>query len=89
MSQKSKRYRSTKMWHLKTRIKQVAVALCPDYPNINTVDEIEQFFAIEQVCRGTEDANKDLHKLIDLMRCELGWTKLQTVEFWEKNKEKI
>lgn len=51
-------------YRLKKRIKQIAMDLCADYPNIETQDEYGDLWAIEQGFLGTNEACKELHEYI-------------------------
>ena len=66
---------------LLTRIDEVAQELETDYPNIATIEPLEQFWAIEQGYRGTLLANKDLHEILDSLRQKLGWSKIEMADY--------
>lgn len=69
------------------KIKEMAIEIAEGYPDIENVDCWEQLCAIRSSYQGTKAACGDLHKLIDLLRELLDWTKLEMVEFWENNKK--
>jgi hypothetical protein len=45
-------------------IKRTALAIAPDYPQIESVPPREQLWAIQQSCKGLEMANQDLHDIV-------------------------
>lgn len=48
---------------IKTKLKELAIEVAPDYPNIRTLTNTwEDIYAIECVIEGLLSANKDLHK---------------------------
>lgn len=53
-------------------IKEKAVKIAPEYPNIANCFWREQLYAIESSYEGTCLANDDLHKLIKKLQLKLG-----------------
>lgn len=48
---------------IKTKLKELAIEVAPDYPNIQHVTNVwEDIYAIESAIKGLKSANKDLHK---------------------------
>jgi len=47
------------LYQLQTAVKNLAMELAPDYPNIETVGALEQLWAIRTTCEGTKKANED------------------------------
>jgi len=58
---------------LEERIKEIALNVAPDYPDIEKCDSIEQCWAIEQTFQGILAANQDCHdeirNLKEQIRC--------------------
>lgn len=55
-------------------VKRMAMDVAPDYPNVATVDTMEQLYAIAETITGSRAANDDLHAIIDSMKALLrGW----------------
>jgi len=71
---------------LEERIKEIAMEIAPDYPDIEKVEPWEQLCAIKSSYDGTDMANKDLHQLIGLLRQELDWSPEQLLAFWDEHK---
>ena len=71
---------------LHARIHVTAIDLAEDYPNIENVECLEQFWAIEQGYRGTQQAIKDWQDFTEFLISELGWTPLKAIEYWENKK---
>lgn len=65
-------------------IKQKAIKIAPDYPDIADVNWREQLYAIDSAYEGTCLANEDCHSLIDVLRIKLGMTREELVDFWIK-----
>lgn len=65
------------------RIKEIALKVAPDYPNIQEVDSFEQLWAIESAYEGCSLANDDCHKLIESLRLKLGWSKEELSDYWK------
>uniref|UniRef100_A0A6M3LQU1 Uncharacterized protein n=1 Tax=viral metagenome TaxID=1070528 RepID=A0A6M3LQU1_9ZZZZ len=69
------------------RIHEVALKVAHDYPNIQKCDVLEQISAIESSYEGTNQANKDLHKLIKILREKLGMSVVDMIKLWEEHKD--
>ena len=50
------------------RIEEIAVKLCPDYPDVKTISSYEQLWAIEQGYLGTRSACEDWHDLVKILQ---------------------
>lgn len=62
-----------------------AKEISPDYPGIeSSYDPYDQLWAITSSYEGTAAANDECHKLIDVMREKLGWTKEELVDKWKE-----
>jgi len=61
-------------------IAEMAKEIAPDYPNIDKAPSWEQLYAIEGSYKGTNQANEDLHNLIEILRNKLGMTKEEILE---------
>lgn len=73
----------TKLW---AAIKEKAVKIAPDYPNVANCDPWEHLWAIDSSYEGTSLANDDCHELIDILRQKLGMTKEEVVDLWVKHR---
>ncbi len=67
---------------LEAAVKKLAKEISPDYPGIETVGVHECLYAIRSAYMGTNAANKDCHKIIEVMRKELGWSVGKLVDRW-------
>jgi len=67
-------------------LKEAAIEIAPDYPNIETADQIEQLWAIKSTFEGVKAANDDLHKLIDVLRGRLNLSEEDVCEVWDEMK---
>ncbi len=52
-------------------IKRMAVGIAPDYPNVESVNTMEQLYVISETITGSKAANEDLHAIIDTMKALL------------------
>lgn len=68
-------------------LKEKAVALAPDYPNVSNVNHWEHLWALTSSLEGTDGANQDCHKIIDKLRERLGMSKMDVVELWDELKK--
>lgn len=50
------------------RIEEIAVKLCPDYPDIRTISNYEQLWAIERGYLGTKAACEDWYNLVKILQ---------------------
>lgn len=66
-----------------SRINDIAIELCGDYPNIKTCKPLEQLYAIEESFKGTNAANTDLHRIIMKLRGKFDMSLEEYVEFIE------
>jgi len=74
------------------RLAEITQELCPDYPNIATVEPWEQLYALEQSYRGVSSACDDLHAVIEKLRvrcgmskeevADLGWPNVRAIAAW-------
>lgn len=74
----------TEIEEIKTRIAEIALEHCGDYPNIKGIPAYSQLWAIEQTIKGIDAANKDAHKMIKILAAKLGLSDIELVNFWEK-----
>lgn len=63
-------------------IKEKAVQIAHDYPEIGRLSPYEHLWAITSSYEGTDAANKDCHLLIDHLREKLGMTKVELTDLW-------
>lgn len=63
-------------------IKEKAVQIAPDYPEVGKLSPYEHLYAITSSYEGTDLANKDCHLLIDHLRERLGMTKVELTDLW-------
>lgn len=61
------------------QLKNNAKELCPDFPNVETCDPWDDLWAIKSYALGTDQANIDLHELIDVLRIKAELTKEQVI----------
>lgn len=73
---------------LKEAIKEKAVKIAPDYPNVANCEPWEHLWAIDSSYEGTSLANDDCHELIDILRQKLGMTKEEVVDLWIEHRDK-
>lgn len=66
-----------------SRIKDIAIEFCNDYPGVGTCNPLEQLYAIEESFKGIDAANTDLHQIIMKLRSKLGMTLEEYIEFVE------
>jgi hypothetical protein len=74
----------TETTRLLARLREVTDDLCKDYPGIATADSWERLYALEQGYRGTNDANADLHALIEVLRNRLGLSQIDVADLGMK-----
>jgi len=53
---------------INSRIEEIALKHCADYPNIKTETRAGRLYAIDSTLEGIALANKDLHKIIEALR---------------------
>jgi len=70
------------------RISEITQELCPDYPNIATVEPWEQLYALEQSYRGVSAACDDLHTVIEKLRIRCGMTKEEVADLGLPNESR-
>ena len=73
--------------HILAAIKEKAIKIAADYPNITDCDWREQLWAISSSYEGTCMANDDCHKFIELLRQKLNMSKEELIELWKINRE--
>lgn len=66
------------------RIKEIAIKISPDYPDIANCDDFECLWAIEGSYEGCSKANDDMHVLTKVMAARCGMTILEMVELSQK-----
>ena len=70
-------------------IKEKAITIAPDYPNIAESEPWEQLWAIQTSCEGTSAANDDCHKVIAALQRRLGMSREDLLTLWQEiGKEK-
>lgn len=50
--------------NLKNRVKEIAVKIAPDYPNVEMTTTWDQLYAIETAYEGISLANDDMHYIL-------------------------
>ena len=63
-------------------IKEKAIKIAYDYPNIENCEPWEQLYAISSTYEGTNLANDECHKLIDFLRQKLNISKEELCDIW-------
>ena len=66
-----------------SRIEDIAIELCDDYPEVDTCKPLEQLYAIEESFKGVNAANRDLHQIIMKLRGKFGMSLEEYIEFVE------
>jgi hypothetical protein len=67
---------------LEARIREIAIKLQPDYPNINNANPMEQLYAIESGYEGIEKACHDWAKFGKYLWDGIGMTNDQVSSLW-------
>lgn len=63
-------------------IRNLAIDIAPDYPEIKEVDFMEHVYAIRTTYEGTSLALADAHKVIDHLRIELDMSEQDVYDLW-------
>lgn len=74
---------SNPLEHVVSRINEIAIDLCDDYPGVDTCKPLEQLYAIEESFKGVNATNTDLHQIIMKFRGKLGMSLEEYIEFVE------
>ena len=69
---------------LRKRIAEVASVVATQYPDIETVDAIEQLYAVESGYKGTNAAVGDWERYAKELGRRLGYDGCQMLEVWRK-----
>ena len=69
--------------HVVSRINEIAIDLCDDYPGVDTCKPLEQLYAIEESFKGVNAANTDLHQIIMKLRGKIGMSLEEYIDFVE------
>jgi hypothetical protein len=70
--------------NLLSRINQISMKHCSDYPSIESCGELEKLYAIESTLEGIQEANKDVHTVIEKLRKKIGMSLEEYVLFLEQ-----
>lgn len=71
---------------INSRIEEIALKHCADYPNIKNETRAGRLYAIDSTLEGISLANKDLHKVIENLRIKNNMTEDDLLELIEELK---
>lgn len=74
---------------LKSRINEIALIYCKDYPKIESCGSYEQLGAIESTLQGTNDAAADLHEFIKFLTGKLNLPTECLLDEFDRKKNSI
>ena len=66
------------------QLKELAIKVASDFPDIETCNWPMHIWAIEQAHLGTKDANEELHAVVNILRERLGLSPDDITEVWMK-----